>query len=335
MAEIARGFDPNTAEFARHNQHRIYEIVEQALPSRLEEIEDLEESEDSEPTTTLNCSVHQQEASEMFLPSEAEPKDLAANTEPPGFTSQKGAGYSSNYPHSNPTATFSTSTELIGVDTAEIDRILPRDPKSVCPSAKISLCAHSKYLKIVPAETETNIPQPPTDIILSISSLDVQSILYQERITFEFVSKRLTSPPPSVNRIWFYVNAPEFSLISYICEVGTMTTTDRKTTGKKKTSDRAVSFSIRSCYRLYQPLALYTLEQQFGLKSVPREGMMVPVPTSLLEAVPWHTQQLVWRLTHAPISVAGAAGIKARMKRKASEVTDADGDEETHVGKQR
>ncbi|KAL0565925.1 hypothetical protein V5O48_016094 [Marasmius crinis-equi] len=319
--QIARGFDPNTTEFARHNRYRIYEITNQPLPSRFEEIEDLEEwqSEDSGASEDSGEESVESEESEDF--------DLAASTTTQGHALQNGVKYPSNYPHSNPTTPFSASIDFAHVDTAEIDCTLPRDPKSVSPLAETSSRAHSNDLKTVPAEIEAIIPQPPTDMILSVSSLEVQMILRQEKTTYEFVSKRSTSPPPSVNRIWFYVNAPEFSLLSYICEVGTMTVTDRRAGDK----DCVISFPITSFYRLHQPLALFTLQQQFGLDSAPREGTMVPVPTSLLEAVPWYTQQLVWSLTQASISAAEAVGKKAWMKRKASEVTDVDGGEETDV----
>ncbi|KAL0575792.1 hypothetical protein V5O48_006170 [Marasmius crinis-equi] len=187
-------------------------------------------------------------------------------------------------------------------------------------------------LKAVSAETENIIPQPPTDIILSVSSLDIQPILHQKKTTYEFVSKRSASPPPSFNRVWFYVTAPESS-ISYVCNVGTTAPADGETKGKgkKKTSDCTISFPIESLYRLHQPLALSTLKRLFGFKSAPRGGTMLPVPTTMLEAIPWHSQQLVWSLTQAPISAAEAAGMKVRMKRKASEITDADGGEETDV----
>ncbi|KAL0568254.1 hypothetical protein V5O48_013738 [Marasmius crinis-equi] len=345
--QTARGFDPNTTEFARHNQYPIYEIIKQPLPSRFEEIEDLEESQDmeesegSETTETPLQPVHPEELDNVSLGvvfGDDQPKDLAANTTTQSHALQKGAGYSS------PAAPSSASTNSPRVETAEIDCTLSRgkpsctqiplmsmNSKSVSPSAEISPHTHSKDLKAVSAETEIIIPQPPTDIILSISSINVQSILRQEKTTYELVSKRSTSPPTSVRRIWFYVTAPESS-ISYICEVGTMTTTEGKTKRKKrKTSDCVASFPITRFYRLHQPLALPTLKRLFRFKSAPRGGTMLRAPTTMLDAKLWYIQELIWSSTQAPIPAAEAAGKKARMKRKASKVADADGGEETDV----
>ncbi|KAL0575795.1 hypothetical protein V5O48_006173 [Marasmius crinis-equi] len=139
--QIARGFDPNTTEFAQHNQYHIYEIANQPLSSRFEKIEDLEESKDSEehedsgkPTETPIHSVHLEEPADMFLSGEIQPKDLPANTTTQGHTLQKSARYTSNYPHSNSTTPFSASTDF--------PCAVLQDPKSASPSAKTSSRAH-------------------------------------------------------------------------------------------------------------------------------------------------------------------------------------------------
>ncbi|KAL0566014.1 hypothetical protein V5O48_016001 [Marasmius crinis-equi] len=49
--QIARGFDPTTTDFARHNNYRIYDVVAEPLPSRLEEVDNSETTETSSPTT--------------------------------------------------------------------------------------------------------------------------------------------------------------------------------------------------------------------------------------------------------------------------------------------
>ncbi|KAL0577378.1 hypothetical protein V5O48_004595 [Marasmius crinis-equi] len=206
------------------------------------------------------------------------------------------------------------------------------------PPLEIDPQAHARDLETIPPTTQQTILQPPkhppADIILSISPLDVQSILDQKTTTYEFVFRQSINLLLFVERIWFYVTVPEFSLVLYICEVGAMKTTDEETEGKvkKKISDCTVSFLITSLYQLHQPLALSTLEQQYGLKTAPREGTILPVPMSMLEAVPWHAQQLVWTLqTQVLIPPAGASGKKAQMKRKASEVAGADGGENIEV----
>ncbi|KAL0573139.1 hypothetical protein V5O48_008827 [Marasmius crinis-equi] len=77
--QLARGFDPDTNEFARHNQYRIYEITKQPLPSRLEEIRD-----SVEPMATPLRTVHLvEEHDDMFLWvlfGDVKPEDPAADT---------------------------------------------------------------------------------------------------------------------------------------------------------------------------------------------------------------------------------------------------------------
>ncbi|KAL0564253.1 hypothetical protein V5O48_017799, partial [Marasmius crinis-equi] len=70
--QIARGFDPNALEFARHNQYRVYEATERPLPSRFKEMEE------SEPTESPLRSVYWEEFDNMFLgvlSSEPQPED--------------------------------------------------------------------------------------------------------------------------------------------------------------------------------------------------------------------------------------------------------------------
>ncbi|KAL0578869.1 hypothetical protein V5O48_003149, partial [Marasmius crinis-equi] len=102
--QIARGFDPHTTEFARHNQYRIYEITDQPFASRFEEIND------SEPPKTPLRSIQPEELNDMSLgdlPSgDVLPEDLAANTTTQDYALQKGVVHSSNHPHSKPTAAF-------------------------------------------------------------------------------------------------------------------------------------------------------------------------------------------------------------------------------------
>ncbi|KAL0567752.1 hypothetical protein V5O48_014240 [Marasmius crinis-equi] len=84
--QIARGFDPNTTEFAQHNGYPIYEIAEQSLPSRFEQVED------SEPTETSLRSVPPEELDDMYLGvmfGDVQPEDLVANTTTQGAALQK------------------------------------------------------------------------------------------------------------------------------------------------------------------------------------------------------------------------------------------------------
>ncbi|KAL0569967.1 hypothetical protein V5O48_011985 [Marasmius crinis-equi] len=295
--QIAQGFNPNTNEFARHNRYRIYKTAEQTLPSRFEELEDSEPTEISRLPYTWK--IYLQEL-HLVTSSPTIPRRMPPHTAAVSFKKVLDI---------LPTVSIKTN-EAHPIWISQISRAstLPKLAapfhKDVPPSEN-NIRVHAKDLATVPPTNEHTIllpsQHPPTDIILSVSSLDVQSILRQEKTTNEFVCKQSIGPPLSVARVWFYVTAPEFSLIVYICEVGTMMTADVKTKGK-------------------------------GLKSAPREGTILPVPTSMLEAIPWHMQQLVWSLrSETPTPAAGAGGEKARMKRKASEVTDADGDEDIEV----
>ncbi|KAL0567755.1 hypothetical protein V5O48_014243 [Marasmius crinis-equi] len=130
--QIARGFDPNTTEFARHNRYPIYEIAEQPLPSRFEQVED------SKPTEMSLCSVPPEEFDDMYLGvmfGDIQPEDLATNTATQGSALQEGIICSSNYHQCKPTATFPDLADFMGVsDTAHIEWILPEDLKRASPS---------------------------------------------------------------------------------------------------------------------------------------------------------------------------------------------------------
>ncbi|KAL0568463.1 hypothetical protein V5O48_013519 [Marasmius crinis-equi] len=148
--QIARGFDPNTNEFARHNRYCIYKIVEQPFSSRFEEIES------SEPTKT---SLHPEDISLGALSGDVQLKGetplIYSTTKATahGLVLKKGARYSPDCPdHNQPSTPHSDFTDFVWVDTTEIDCTLPRDLISVSPT---------RDSEIVPAEAGTKDAIPP------------------------------------------------------------------------------------------------------------------------------------------------------------------------------
>ncbi|KAL0577379.1 hypothetical protein V5O48_004596 [Marasmius crinis-equi] len=141
--QIGRGFDPNTNEFARHNQYCIYKIVEQPFSSRFEEIKS------SEPTET---SLHPEDISLGALSGDVQPDgetpfiwsinvsrlifhlwtDPTANATTHGHVLQKSARYSPDYPDkTNQVHPIQISQILCGLTT----------PKSTAPFHEISLAS--------------------------------------------------------------------------------------------------------------------------------------------------------------------------------------------------
>ncbi|KAL0564673.1 hypothetical protein V5O48_017369, partial [Marasmius crinis-equi] len=113
--QIARGFDPKTTEFARHNGYNIFEAVEQTLSSHFEEIVD------SEPGT--ETSLRSEELGDMFLGvlfDDVQPEDSPTSTQ---ISPQ-------------PTTTPFDFTDLAPVGTAKIDCTIPQDLETVSAETK-------------------------------------------------------------------------------------------------------------------------------------------------------------------------------------------------------
>lgn len=103
----------------------------------------------------------------------------------------------------------------------------------------------------------------------------MQNIVRGEK-NFEF---RRYQMPHTVERIWFYLNAP-FSHIGYVCETdparcrkeGDEPLPEDGLGNKEfnefhKDMDRYdYAYRIRSVYRLRKPLSLQTLKQHYGMK---------------------------------------------------------------------
>ncbi|KAL0070078.1 hypothetical protein AAF712_002975 [Marasmius tenuissimus] len=190
------------------------------------------------------------------------------------------------------------------------------------------------------------LPDPQTDLIVSTSPA-IEGIIRREKTNHECrpPSGGPGFDPMMVQRIWFYVTAPE-SNISYICEArfeggeegrASRRVTDAKSKGKTKMKNQnddsdALKFSVISFYRLHQPLPFAVLKKQFGIKSTPR-GPAMAAPQSLMDKVTWQAQQLVWTTrprvttqTKPPDGQALAPRKRiASVKRKISEMDVDDG----------
>ncbi|KAJ6463900.1 hypothetical protein C8R45DRAFT_877862 [Mycena sanguinolenta] len=148
-------------------------------------------------------------------------------------------------------------------------------------------------------------PSPHTDAILPMMDNYMQNIVRQEK-NFEFRRYRISD---SVQRIWFYLNAP-FSHIAYICEIDPARTrnpgdpplpedgignaefnTERG--GEWERYDYA--YRIRSVWRIKEPIGLKTMKEKYDLKGAPRG--LVYVPELMASEVIWDQQECVWGRT--------------------------------------
>ncbi|KAF7366704.1 hypothetical protein MSAN_00928500 [Mycena sanguinolenta] len=133
----------------------------------------------------------------------------------------------------------------------------------------------------------------------------MQNIVRQEK-NFEFRRYRISD---SVQRIWFYLNAP-FSHVAYICEIDPARTrnsgdpplpedgignaefnTERG--GEWERYDYA--YRIRSVWRIKEPIGLKTMKEKYGVKGAPRA--LVYVPELMASEVVWDQQECVWGRT--------------------------------------
>lgn len=109
---------------------------------------------------------------------------------------------------------------------------------------------------------------------------------------------------PTVERIWFYLNAP-LSHIAYICEIdpgrcrnpGDVPLTEDGL-GNKEFNERHkdwdkydFAYRIRSVYKIRKPIRLQDLKSHYGIKGAPRG--LVYVPEKIFEEVRWNAQELI------------------------------------------
>ncbi|KAJ7655221.1 hypothetical protein DFH06DRAFT_1201943 [Mycena polygramma] len=149
---------------------------------------------------------------------------------------------------------------------------------------------------------------PPTahlDAIIPMTDNYMQNIVCKEK-NYEFRRYRIS---PSVQRIWFYLNAP-LSHIAYICEIDPARTRNAgdpplPEDGLGNTefnSERGgdwercdYAYRIRSVWRIKIPISLKAMKEQYGLKGAPRG--LVYVPELLASDVLWDQQECVWGRT--------------------------------------
>lgn len=168
---------------------------------------------------------------------------------------------------------------------------------------------------------------PPTlatrsDIILPMTDDYMQQIVRREK-NHEF---RRYLIPNSVERIWFYLNAP-LSHIAYVCEIDPARTRNpgekplvEDGLGNKEFNERHkdweqydFAYRIRSVYRLVKPIKLATLKETYGVKGAPRG--LVYTPKALLYDVKWGTQACIWREGDRGVAaqqITAGAGVKRR-----------------------
>jgi hypothetical protein len=130
----------------------------------------------------------------------------------------------------------------------------------------------------------------------------MQNIVRQEK-NHEFRRYRIAE---SVQRIWFYLNAP-FSYIAYICEIDPARTrnpgdpplaedgignADFNTERGGEWERYDYAYRIRSVWRIKEPIGLKVMKDKYGLKGAPRG--LVYVPELMASEVIWDQQECVW-----------------------------------------
>jgi predicted transcriptional regulator len=161
----------------------------------------------------------------------------------------------------------------------------------------------------------------PLDAILPIVNDYMQQIVRREK-NHEFRRYRIAS---SVERVWFYLNAP-LSHIEYVCEIDPARTRNdgdeplpEDGRGNKEFNERHkdwdkynFAYRVRSVYRLRTPIKLLDMKKKYGIKGAPRG--LVYVPHALLEAVQWREQECIWSYANPCL-----IGNRIQNKRKAEE----------------
>ncbi|KAJ7719944.1 hypothetical protein B0H16DRAFT_1605558 [Mycena metata] len=157
------------------------------------------------------------------------------------------------------------------------------------------------------------------DVILPMMDNYMQDIVRQEK-NYEFRRYRI---PASVQRIWFYLNAP-FSHIAYICEIDPARTRnpgdpplDEDGIGNAEfNTERGgewerydYAYRIRSVWKISEPISLKMMKEKYGFKGAPRG--LVYVPEIMESEVDWEQQECVWGRTETetvPVEDAVTAG---------------------------
>ena len=151
------------------------------------------------------------------------------------------------------------------------------------------------------------MPSPATtqtDVILPMRNYDMQQIIQRTK-TYEFRRYKLNS---SVQRVWFYLNAPH-SHIAYICEIDPARTRNH---GDERLPEDGLgnsefnarhkdwegfdyAYRIRSVRKLREPIGLQCMMKVYGMACAPRGR--VYVPENIFAAVRWSDQDVVWSVS--------------------------------------
>ena len=133
---------------------------------------------------------------------------------------------------------------------------------------------------------------------------DMQQIIQRTK-TYEFRRYKLNS---SVQRVWFYLNAPH-SHIAYICEIDPARTRNH---GDERLPEDGLgnsefnarhkdwegfdyAYRIRSVRKLREPIGLQCMMKVYGMACAPRGR--VYVPENIFAAVRWSDQDVVWSVS--------------------------------------
>ncbi|KAJ6494717.1 hypothetical protein C8R47DRAFT_1184844 [Mycena vitilis] len=150
-------------------------------------------------------------------------------------------------------------------------------------------------------------PAVHLDVILPMTDNYMQDIVRKEK-NYEFRRYRIAA---SVQRIWFYLNAP-FSHIAYICEIDPARTrnpgdppiTEEGIGNAEFNTERGgewerydYAYRVRSVWRIRAPITLQTMREKYGLKGAPRG--LVYVPPLMASDIAWEEQECIWGRTDA------------------------------------
>ncbi|KAJ6558458.1 hypothetical protein DFH09DRAFT_1084015 [Mycena vulgaris] len=173
----------------------------------------------------------------------------------------------------------------------------------------------------------------------------MQNIGCREK-NYEFRRYRIAK---TVQRIWFYLNAP-FSHIAYICEIDPART---RNPGDPPLSDDGIgnaqfnterggewerydyAYRIRSVWKIKDPIALKIMKDTYNLKGAPRG--LIYVPELMASTVVWEQQEYVSPALSAAVSVEdGAAANDGKgTKRKQRPHSESSGHARRHKAQER
>ncbi|KAJ7192327.1 hypothetical protein GGX14DRAFT_380209 [Mycena pura] len=139
-----------------------------------------------------------------------------------------------------------------------------------------------------------------TDCVLPMTDDYMQNIVRGEK-TYEFRRYRI---PASVERIWFYLNAP-LSRIAYVCEIDPAVTRNEGdpklpedglgnkeyNTFHKDWRGYDFAYRVRSVYEILEPITLAKMKSHYGCGGAPRG--LIYLPETIANEVSWRAQKCI------------------------------------------